>query len=104
MTDQTNSVTTDIINEAKKKPVKKTAKTNEEITVVVEKKKKEKAETLLIIFESGVSYTTGSGITFTQQEKMKEILLEEAEYLLKLDNFKLPNDEEKEMYYNNLEV
>jgi len=104
MTEQKNSITTEIINQPKKKSVKKNIKTDEEVKIVVEKSKKENQKTILVFFESGVSYTTGSGITFSQQNKMEEIAIEEAQFLLRLDNFRLPNDEEKEMYYNNLEV
>lgn len=104
MTEQKNSVTTEVINQPKKKTVKKNIETNEEVKIVVEKNKKENKKNILIFFESGASYTTSSGITFSQQNKMEEISIEEAEFLLRLDNFRLPNDEEKEMYYNNLEV
>jgi hypothetical protein len=58
---------------------------------------------MLILFESGAGYSTGSGIRFSQQRKMAEVPLEEAKQLLSFENFRLPNDEEKEMYYNNLE-
>lgn len=60
-------------------------------------------ENLLIFFESGAGYATGSGIRFSQTNKMAEVPAEEARLLLSLDNFRLPSDEEKEMYYNNLE-
>jgi hypothetical protein len=35
---------------------------------------------------------------------MLELPAEEAQILLSLDNFRLPNDEEKQMYYNSLEA
>jgi hypothetical protein len=59
--------------------------------------------TVLVLFESGAGYATGSGFHFSQQNKMAEVPVEEAKHLLSFDNFRLPNDEEKEMYYNNLE-
>lgn len=104
MSEQKNSITTEVINQPKKKAVKKNTEKNEEVKIVVEKNKKENKENMLVFFESGCDYTTGSGITFSQQNKMEEISIEEANFLLRLDNFRLPNDEEKEMYYNNLEV
>jgi hypothetical protein len=58
---------------------------------------------LLILFESGAGYATSSGFRFSQTNKMAELPVEEARLLLSLDNFRLPSDEEKEMYYNNLE-
>ena len=58
---------------------------------------------ILIVFESGAGYSTSSGFRFSQRRKMAEVPLEEAKQLLSLENFRLPNDEEKEMYYNNLE-
>jgi hypothetical protein len=60
-------------------------------------------ENLLILFESGAGYATSSGFRFSQTNKMAEVPAEEARLLLSLDNFRLPSDEEKEMYYNNLE-
>ena len=60
-------------------------------------------KTVLVLFESGAGYSTGSGFRFSQRRKMAEVPLEEAKQLLSLENFRLPNDEEKEMYYNNLE-
>ena len=59
--------------------------------------------TVLVLFESGAGYSTSSGFRFSQRRKMAEVPLEEAKQLLSLENFRLPNDEEKEMYYNNLE-
>ena len=60
-------------------------------------------ESLVIYFESGTGYTTGAGIRFTRESPMKEVSFAEANLLLRLSNFRLANDEEKEMYYNNLE-
>jgi len=41
MTEQKNSVTTEVINQPKKKTVKKNTEINEEVKIVVEKNKKE---------------------------------------------------------------
>jgi hypothetical protein len=98
MTEEKNSVTTKKINEPKKAVAKKATPkkilTEETIT---------DNETVLVLFESGAGYSTSSGFRFSQRRKMAEVPLEEAKQLLSLDNFRLPNDEEKEMYYNNLE-
>jgi hypothetical protein len=98
MTEEKNSVTTKKINEPKKAVAKKATPkkilTEETIT---------DNETVLVLFESGAGYSTSSGFRFSQRRKMAEVPLEEAKQLLSLENFRLPNDEEKEMYYNNLE-
>ena len=60
-------------------------------------------ETVLIVFESGAGYSTASGFRFSQRNKMGLLPAEEANLLLALDNFRLPSDEEKEMYYTNQE-
>ena len=94
MNEHENSVTTKKLDEAKKAPVKKVVVKKEEIEKAVVKNDK-----VLIFFESGAGYSTISGINFSQEFKMAEVLLEEANFLLTLDNFRLPNDEEKELYY-----
>jgi hypothetical protein len=98
MTEEKDSVTTKKINEPKKTVAKKAApkKNITEDTITSN-------ETVLVVFESGAGYSTGSGIRFSQKRKMAEVSLEEARQLLSLENFRLPNDEEKEMYYNNRE-
>lgn len=58
---------------------------------------------LLVVFESGAGYATSSGIRFSQTNKIAEVSANEADLLLALDNFRLPSDEEKEMYYTNQE-
>jgi hypothetical protein len=58
---------------------------------------------VLIVFESGSGYTTGSGFRFSQRNKMGLLPSEEANLLLALENFRLPSDEEKELYYTNQE-
>jgi hypothetical protein len=58
----------------------------------------------IVFFESGYSYSLSNGFTFTQENRMLELSAEEANRLLALDNFRLPTDEEKQMYYNSLEA
>ena len=125
MTEEKNSVTTEKINKPKKAVAKKAVA--KKVTEPVEFKEdaidgdgdnivQEGTEherfvqeftsdngSLLILFESGAGYSTSSGFRFSQQRKMAEIPLEEAKHLLSFENFRLPSDEEKEMYYNNLE-
>lgn len=59
---------------------------------------------IIVWFESGYAYSLANGFTFTQQNRMLELPAEEAKRLLSLDNFRLPTDEEKQMYYNSLEA
>lgn len=98
MTEKENVVTSqDIVKKTTKQ--KKTVKENKTIEPVVKNGK------LLIYFESGVAYQTPSGFRFTKEKnRMAEIDTDEAVLLLKLPNFRLPSDEEKEFYYNNLEA
>ena len=58
---------------------------------------------ILIVLEGGAGYVTSSGIKFTQNSKFAEVPELEAKQLLALDNFRLPDDAEKELYYTNLE-
>jgi hypothetical protein len=98
MTNEKTSVTSEKINKPKKAVVKKTA-VKEEITEDIVSKE----GNVLIVFESGAGYTTGSGFRFSQRTKMGLLPVEEANLLLALDNFRLPSDEEKELYYTNQE-
>jgi len=97
MTKKENVVTSEnVLQTAKKKKVVKIEKPADPVV---------KNGKLLIYFESGVAYQTPSGFRFSKEEnRMAEIDAEEATWLLKLPNFRLPSDEEKEFYYNNLEV
>jgi hypothetical protein len=98
MTKEKTSVTSEKINKPKKAVAKKTA-VKEEITEDIVSKE----GNVLIVFESGAGYTTGSGFRFSQRNKMGLLPVEEANLLLALDNFRLPSDEEKELYYTNQE-
>jgi len=62
-----------------------------------------KHENVVIYFESGMSYSTESGHRFTRAKPIAEFSYEEANMLLRLENFRLASDEEREMYYNNKE-
>ena len=98
MTNNEVSVTTEEINKPKK-PAAKKAAAKKQIT----EENISKEGRVLIVFESGAGYTTGSGFHFSQRNKMALLPAEEANLLLALDNFRLPSDEEKEMYYTNQE-
>jgi hypothetical protein len=98
MTNKKTSVTSEEINKPKKAVAKKTT-VKEEIT----EKNISKEGNVLIVFESGSGYTTGSGFRFSQRNKIGFLPSEEAKFLLALDNFRLPSDEEKELYYTNQE-
>jgi len=100
MTDEKkeNIVTSDQVAPQKKTP-KKSVKKEEDVKPVIKEGK------VIIYFESGFSYTTPSGFTFSKEHnRMAEMDVEEANNLLRLPNFRLPSDEEKEFYYNNLEA
>lgn len=62
------------------------------------------ADKIVVYYESGYSYSLPNGFTFTRENKMLELPADDARRLLSLGNFRLPNDEEKQMYYNSLEV
>lgn len=98
MTNNETSVTSEKINKPKKAVAKKVAVKKE----IIEENISEEGR-VLIVFESGAGYSTGSGFRFTQRNKMGLLPVEEANLLLTLDNFRLPSDEEKEMYYTNQE-
>ena len=91
------SVTSEDIN--KPKPAAKKAAVKKQIT----EDDVSNNGKILIVFESGAGYTTGSGFHFSQRNKMAALPVDEANLLLALDNFRLPSDEEKEMHYNNQE-
>jgi predicted ribosome-associated RNA-binding protein Tma20 len=96
-----NVVTSDQVapKAAPKKTQKKIIKKEDDIESI------SKTGKVLIYFESGTAYLTPSGVRFSREDKrMAEIDAEEANSLLRLPNFRLPSDEEKEFYYNNLEA
>jgi hypothetical protein len=85
-------------NVVKKAPVKKAA-----AKIKVEKKE-EGVETgkTVIIFDSGFSYSSGD-IQFTREDCIQEVSEDVANFLLTLDNFRLPNTVELEDYLNSKE-
>ena len=100
MTNKDNIVKSEDVAPVKKQPVKKVIKKEIiEETVTAENQK----DSVLIYFESGTGYVTKSGLKFSRENKMAEISAEEANLLLRLPNFRLPSDEEKEVYYNSQE-
>lgn len=85
-------------NAVKKAPVKKAA-----AKIKVEKKV-EGVETgkTVIIFETGFSYSSGD-IYFTRENYIQEVSEDVANFLLTLDNFRLPNTVELDDYLNSKE-
>lgn len=82
---------------AKKAAAKKTSpKVKENIETAVNSGYK------IIIFESGSSYVSGE-IRFTRQNNIQELPEAEANRLLELDNFRIPNQLELEEYLNSRE-
>lgn len=103
MTDNTIKSTDVNLEKPEKKPATKkatakktTAKPKEDVTAVVNSGYK------VIIFESGASYVSGE-TRFTRQDCIKELPEDEANRLLQLDNFRLPNQFELEDYLNSKE-
>lgn len=56
----------------------------------------------IVVFESGASYTS-NGIRFTRDNNIQEVPESDAEVLLGLENFRLPNQFEIEDYFNSRE-
>lgn len=100
MTNRDNIVKSEDVTPVKKQPVKKVIKKE-----IIEEKvtTKNQGDNVLLYFESGAGYVTRSGLKFSKENKMAEISAEEANLLLRLPNFRLPSDEEKEVYYNSQE-
>lgn len=112
MVNRDNVVTSESLLPQKKVAAKKPAAPKKKIvdevidedSAVVESVNfKNNEQRVLLYFESGAGYVTSSGFKFTRIQPMGEVSSNEANSLLRLPNFRLPNDEEKEMYYNNLE-
>jgi hypothetical protein len=111
MVNRDNVVTSESVLPQKKVAAKKQAAPKKKIvdevidedSVVESVNFKNNEQRALLYFESGAGYVTSSGFKFTRAQPMGEVSSDEANSLLRLPNFRLPNDEEKEMYYNNLE-
>jgi hypothetical protein len=52
-----------------------------------------------VFFSTGSAYVTKSGIKFTADKRIYEVDTEEADFLLSLENFRLPTQLELEEYY-----
>jgi hypothetical protein len=84
---------------------KNTEETQEENSTKV-KKNSTKKKTVdatpgkkLVYFSSGSSYITKDGFRFSKDKRIYELDIEEADFLLSLDNFRLPDQLELEDYY-----
>ena len=81
---------------AKKAPAKKAAA----------KKTTAKAESnngkQIVVFESGASYSS-HGLRFTKEDRIQEVDSDVAEILLSLDNFRLPNQDEIDLFLSSKE-
>lgn len=51
-----------------------------------------------IYFDSGSSYVTSNGYRFSKEQRIHQIPIGEADYLLTLDNFRLPDQLEFEEF------
>ena len=84
-------------NPVKKAPAKKAAAKPKEV------KEKAVAQNLkVVIFECGASYVSGD-ISFTREDNIKEVPEDQADFLLTLENFRVPNQIELEEFYNSKE-
>ncbi len=99
MTNNDNAVKSSDVNPPKKTPVKKNIKKPQDTVLSQE----DSLGPVVIYFQSGIKYVTSSGIFFDQTNRMHELPFMEANLLLRLENFRLANDEEKQMYYNTME-
>lgn len=95
---------TDVTSAKKEKnPVKKTAVKKEPIEVKVGEELENKIPGFkVVIFETGSSYVSGD-TRFTREDNIKEVSNDEADFLLTLDNFRVPNQLELEDYFNSKE-
>jgi hypothetical protein len=108
MVDRTNVVKSEDAAPKKKAPAKKAAPKKKPVSEDTVDQPvvhfTDNNEKVLVYFESGSAYITGSGHRFSRSEPLAEVTPDEANVLLRLSNFRLPSDEEKEMYYNNQEA
>jgi len=99
MTNNENAVKSSDVSTPKKTTVKKNIKEKQDIQTNVENQ----LNSLVVYFQSGTKYVMANGVTFDQVNKMHELPFMDANLLLRLENFRLANDEEKQMYYNTME-
>lgn len=100
MTD--NTVKSTDVNPAPKKATKKAAPKKEAAKKADAAPKGVKDGHKIIVFESGASYVSNT-VRFTRNNPIQEIPEAEAEILLGLENFRLPDQFEIEEYFNSRE-
>jgi hypothetical protein len=98
-----NIIKSEDVAPKKKAATKKAAAKKVADKVVVEPSTPSEGGGVIVYYESGAGYVTPSGFKFTRANPMLEIDKDEATILLRLPNFRLPTDEEKEFYYSNRE-
>lgn len=79
----------------KRKTLKEKSTTSQDSAVAVESLDDKK----LIFYSSGSGYVTKKGYKFSPSQRIYELDIEEADLLLKLDNFRRPDQLELEEYY-----
>ncbi len=100
MTD--NIIKSTDVNQASEKPVKKAAPKKAAPKKAEVSEKGAKQGFKVVIFESGFSYVSDS-VNFTRANYIQEVPEAEAEHLLSLENFRLPDQLEIEEYFNSKE-
>jgi len=100
MTD--NVIKSTDVNKQADKPVKKAAAKKSAPKKADAAPKGVKEGYKIIIFESGASYVSNS-VRFTRDNPIQEVPEADAEILLGLDNFRLPDQFEIEEYFNSKE-
>ena len=100
MTD--NTIKSTDVNSTSEKPVKKAAPKKAAAKKADAAPKGVKEGFKIIVFESGASYVSNT-VRFTRSEHIQEVPEAEAELLLGLENFRLPNQFEIEEYLNSKE-
>lgn len=88
---------------AKKAAVKKAAPKKEVESETFNKLENNKSVSKVVVFESGFSYRS-NGLEFTKDNRIQEVSEEQANHLLTLENFRLPDQLELEEYLANKEV
>lgn len=91
----------DVNKTPEKKTTKKTTATKKE-AVKKEDKPQSSDGKVLILFESGASYSSGD-VRFTRENPIQEVTNDQAEFLLTLDNFRMPDPLEVEDYLKSKE-
>jgi hypothetical protein len=87
---ETEKINEDSKEEVEKKPKKSSS--NKKVAQASPGKK-------FVYFSSGSGYVTRSGFRFSAEKRIYELDIEEADHLLSLDNFRLPDQLELEDYY-----